>query len=171
LPEVKLCGPEEADVVHKLTQAAFNAYVGFLDPPSGVTRETLEFVRQDLEQLGGAIAWAGNDAVGCLRFDIQPAHLHVRRVAVDPGHQRQGVGRALMDWSHSYARSLGLPEVRLGVRGQLRGNRVFYERLGYTLLAEHRHPDLGRVWWYEMRLVLDKGMRHSGPDGRIPHAG
>ena len=152
---MKSWGPEQAEVVHELTQAAFKAYVDFLEPPSGVTRETVESVRQDLERHGGAVAWVGDEPAGCLRFDAHPDHLHVRRVAVPPDYQRKGVGTALMEWAHSYARSLGVPEVRLGVRDQLPGNRAFYEGLGYTVFAAHRHPELGRVWWYELRRVLD----------------
>lgn len=111
-------------------------------------------VRRDLEVHGGALAWDGAEAVGCLRFEIGADHLHVRRVAVPPGRQRRGIGTALMAWAHEHARSLGLREVRLGVRKQLPGNRAFYTRLGYTVVARHRHPGRSEVTWYEMRLQL-----------------
>jgi ribosomal protein S18 acetylase RimI-like enzyme len=74
----------------------------------------------------------------------------VRRVAVDPAWQRQGVGTALMRWAHDHARTAGLPEVRIGVRLQLPGNLRFYQRLGYQVLGEHRHPGYDRVTWVEM---------------------
>ena len=151
---MKLCGPERAEVVHELTQAAFKQYAGHLDPPSGVMRETLESVRRDLERHGGAVAWIGDTPAGCLRFDVQPDHLHVRRVAVAPDQQRKGVGTALMAWSHGHARTLGLPEVRIGVREQLPGNRTFYEGLGYIVVARHRHPETGNAFWSEMRLKV-----------------
>jgi tRNA threonylcarbamoyladenosine biosynthesis protein TsaE len=125
-----------------------------LDPPSGAIRETLDSVRRDLELHGGAIAWIGTEPVGCLRFEVEEEHLHVRRVAVPPEHQRRGIGSALMDWSHAHARSLGLHEVRLGVRKQLPGNLAFYKRLGYRLIARHRHPGRREVTWYEMRIKV-----------------
>ena len=56
-----------------------------------------------------------------------------------------------MDWIHSYARAEGYPQVRVGVRRQLPGNLRFYERLGYAVTAEHRHPGYADVTWYEMR--------------------
>jgi len=151
---VKPCRPEQAEIVHELTQAAFKAYLGFLEPPSGVTRETLASVRQDLEEHGGAIAWLADEPAGCLRFDAHPDHLHVRRVAVPPDHQRKGVGTALMAWAHSYARSLGVSEVRLGVREQLPGNRTFYESFGYTVAAKHLHRQSGSAFWSEMLLKV-----------------
>jgi ribosomal protein S18 acetylase RimI-like enzyme len=115
----------------------------------------VESVREDLRANGGAIAWLGREPVGCLRYDVQPDHLHVRRVAVPPGRRRAGIGSALMAWAQRRAKSLGLREVRLGVRVQLPGNLAFYESLGYEVIGSHRHPADGRVFWREMRLRLE----------------
>lgn len=151
---VKLCCPEDAAVVYELTQAAYAPYADFLEPPSGVTRESKESVRGDLEADGGAIASLGKLPVGCLRFKIEEEHLHVRRVAVLPEFQGKGVGTRLMLWVHDHARSLGLDEVRLGVRRQLPRNQAFYKRLGYKIVGRHLHPGQRRVFWYEMSLSL-----------------
>jgi GNAT superfamily N-acetyltransferase len=97
------------------------------------------------------VALLGGRVVGCLRFDHDAGALHVRRVAVDPARQRQGIGRALMDWIHGYARAEGYSAVRVGVRRQLPGNLHFYQELGYTVVAEHRHPGYREVTWDEMR--------------------
>jgi ribosomal protein S18 acetylase RimI-like enzyme len=92
--------------------------------------------------------------VGGLRLEREPGYLHVRRVVVDPNYQRQGIGRALMEWAHRYAASQGYREVRVGVRRELPSNRAFYERLGYRVVAEHSHPGHNEVTWYEMALSL-----------------
>jgi GNAT superfamily N-acetyltransferase len=65
--------------------------------------------------------------------------------------QRQGVGTALMAWSHTYAHAQGYPEVRVGVRRQLPGNFRFYQQLGYAAIAEHHHPGYREVTWDELR--------------------
>ena len=111
-------------------------------------------MREDLEANGGAIAWLCPTPVGCLRYDVQAGHLHVRRVAVPPDRRLAGIGTALMAWAHRYARSRGLREVRLGVRVQLPGNMAFYKKLGYEVIGSHRHPVNRRVFWREMRLRL-----------------
>lgn len=90
-------------------------------------------------------------AVGCLRFDREAGRLHVRRLAVDPSRQGQGIGTALMAWIHAYAHEQGDSEVRVGVRRQLPRNQRFYERLGYVVTAEHRHAGYAEVTWVEMR--------------------
>lgn len=56
-----------------------------------------------------------------------------------------------MEWVHEYCRTEGIPEVSVGVRSQLPGNRQFYERLGYQVVAEHSHPGHTEVTWVEMR--------------------
>ena len=67
---IKPCGRDEAHIVHTLTQSAFKHYLGLLDPPSGVVRESAYLVRHDLEAHGGAIAWMGVVPVGCLRLEV-----------------------------------------------------------------------------------------------------
>src|SRR5207302_6079326 len=96
VPDVSLarCGPEAAETVHRLTQAAFAIYT-WLDPPSGVTREGVETVAADLARHGGALAFVDGRPLGCLRLEVGHDELHVRRVAVDPPSQGGGVGRAL----------------------------------------------------------------------------
>ena len=113
-------------------------------------RETEAVVRDDLERGGGAIAWSGTLAVGCLRFEREPDYLHVRRLAVDPARQRRGIGQALMQWAHDFAHAQGYRQVRVGVRLALLGNVRFYEGLGYQRIAEHHHPGYREVTWIEM---------------------
>ena len=157
-PHVSAAGPEAAAEVHRLTQAAFGGY-GWLTPPSGAINETEDDVRRDLAQHGGALARLDGVAVGALRLVVEPRHLHVRRVAVDPAVQGAGIGRALMEWVEARARELGRDEVRLGVRAQLPGNRSFYERLGYGVVREHHYPGTRDVLWYEMAKAVDGDRR------------
>jgi GNAT superfamily N-acetyltransferase len=107
-----------------LTQLAFAGY-GWLDPPSGALKETEQDVRRDLEEHGGGLARRDAQALGGLRFERRHGYLHVRRLAVDPAHQRQGIGTALMEWVQRYSHDQGYPEVRVGVRSQLPGNLAF----------------------------------------------
>ena len=93
--------------------------------------------------------------VGCLRLDEADGYLHVRRVAVEPGHQRGGVGRALMEWAEAEASRRGLREVRLGVRRPLTGNLAFYRRLGYEIVGEHSHRGYDEITWYSMAKRLE----------------
>ena len=140
------CGPEAAAEVHRLTQAAF-APQAVLDPPSGATRETVEVVRADLAEGRGVLAHLGRRPVAAARVLLEERHVHVRRVAVDPGFHRQGIARILMCWIHAEATRLGYAEVRLGVRKQLLAPRALYESLGYRQATDEGY-------WVVLRLSL-----------------
>jgi len=156
---IQAAGPNSALEVHRLTQLAFGAY-GWLTPPSGALAETEDDVRRDLQQQGGALARIAGTAVGALRLRFEPKALWVRRVAVDPAHQGHGVGRELMRWAERQAAARGLPEVRLGVREQLPGNRAFYEKLGYRVLQRHLRPGTSEVHWLEMSRPASATLHH-----------
>jgi GNAT superfamily N-acetyltransferase len=148
LPAVRVlpCGPEAAGPVHELTRRAFAPYSG-LDPPSGAGRESLESVGAELAVHGGALASTGGGPAGCLRLRERDGHLHVRRVAVAPDRQGQGIGRALMRWAEAEAARRGTDGVSVGVRLALPGNLEFYRRLGYREVGRHAHPGYDRPTW------------------------
>ncbi|MGH2364636.1 MAG: GNAT family N-acetyltransferase [Steroidobacteraceae bacterium] len=140
------CGPEAAELVHQLTQAAF-APQALLDPPSGAVSETVEVVREHLTSGRGIVATVGGEAVATARVGLHDEYLHLRRLAVRPDCQRRGIGRAIMLWLRCQAPKLGRHEIRLGVRHDMPGNRALYAALDYLPLSEHGY-------WTEMRLRL-----------------
>ena len=148
---VVACGPERADEVHRLTQAAFAGYAA-LDPPSGAIRESAELVAAQLAAGGGAILELDGRPAGCLRWRLDPdGALRVGRVAVEPELRRRGLGRALMAWAEEEARRRDCPAVALGVRIALPGNLAFYRRLGYEVVGERRHDGYERPTWLALR--------------------
>ena len=89
-----------------------------------------------------------NDVVvgfGFLTFRPGPLFRHwatVKRLQVHPDLQGQGIGGALLAEMTRVARSLGLEQLHLTVRGGT-GREAFYERYGYKVAA--RIPDVIRV--------------------------
>jgi ribosomal protein S18 acetylase RimI-like enzyme len=53
-------------------------------------------------------------------------------LAVDPAHQRRGLGRAMMDAAEEKLRELGCPKVNLQIRRANTDVATFYSRLGYV---------------------------------------
>jgi GNAT superfamily N-acetyltransferase len=155
LPDVRItrCGPEAAEAVHRLTQAAFAGY-SELDPPSGAGRESLDSVAADLARHGGALALVEEEPVGCLRMEVGTGDLHVRRLAVDPAVQNRGVGQALMRWAEMEARRQGFELMTAGVRLALPGNRDFFRRLGYEETERHTHPGYDHPTWVSLQKRL-----------------
>jgi|SRR5690606_16826566 len=64
-------------------------------------------------------------------MEFLDAHAHLSLLAVRPGYQMQGVGRQLLDWLESTARTAGIFLVRLELREGNVGAREFYAKLGY----------------------------------------
>jgi ribosomal-protein-alanine acetyltransferase len=69
--------------------------------------------------------------VGFAIMEFYDVHAHLALLAVQPGYQRQGIGRQLIDWLEASARTAGIFSVRLELRATNDAARLFYERLGY----------------------------------------
>jgi ribosomal-protein-alanine acetyltransferase len=64
-------------------------------------------------------------------MDFYDEHAHLGLLAVQPGYQRLGIGRQLIEWLEASARTAGIFSVRLELRVNNDAARLFYERLGY----------------------------------------
>jgi len=69
--------------------------------------------------------------VGFAIMEFYDEHAHLSLLAVQPGYQRLGIGRQLVEWLESSARTAGTFTVQLEVRAANDAARRFYERLGY----------------------------------------
>ena len=93
------------------------------------------------------VAERGAEVVGFLEGRIQtspegPMHVPRRRLLIDAvgvveAQRGTGIGRALVESAHAWARANGLDEVELTVHAANRDALAFYERLGYSP-AVHR---------------------------------
>ncbi|GAB2772009.1 GNAT superfamily N-acetyltransferase [Hymenobacter luteus] len=79
-----------------------------------------------------------------------PAQGQVRFMAVHPAWQGRGVGRQVLEYLETAARSQGLREVVLHAREQA---VPFYQRLGYAVVAPS-HTLFGTIPHLLMRRVL-----------------
>jgi ribosomal-protein-alanine acetyltransferase len=73
--------------------------------------------------------------VGFAIMEFYDEHAHLSLLAVQPGYQRLGIGRQLIEWLESSARVAGTFTVQLELRANNDGARRFYERLGYREVA------------------------------------
>lgn len=144
--EIRLRPASEADIpaILAVTHAAYAPYTGWIDPPSGVMRETADGVRHYLERGGIIVAQAGDTIVGVVRYQPHADHVYLGRLAVLPSWQKRGIGRRLIVAVEEWTLLLGLDEVRLNVRLELTENHTLYKRLGYVedgLEAFERAPE------------------------------
>jgi GNAT superfamily N-acetyltransferase len=98
--------------------------------------------------------------VGYVLVDVVDGCAHVEQVSVHPDHQGRGVGRALMDVAHGWARATERPAVTLTTFDAVEWNRPLYEHLGYRVLQDHElGPELRARRDHEADLGLDPAAR------------
>jgi [ribosomal protein S18]-alanine N-acetyltransferase len=69
--------------------------------------------------------------VGFAIMEFYAIHAHLNLLAVQPGFQRQGVGKQLLEWLEASARTAGIFKVNLELRATNTGALAFYEKLGF----------------------------------------
>lgn len=131
---------EDATLVHRLTQAAFEEYRGQLEPPSAALDETEAMVATALAKGGVLLAFVGDEAAGAARYLPEDDHLYIGRVAVPPAWRGKGIAIALMMALEERARTLDFAAIELGVRESLPSNVRLYQKLGYAVLRRDQHP-------------------------------
>ena len=70
--------------------------------------------------------------IGFAIMEFYAIHAHLNLLAVQPGYQRQGIGKQLLEWLEASARTAGIFKVNLELRANNDGARAFYEKLGFT---------------------------------------
>lgn len=120
--------------------AAYAAYAGWLDPPSGVAEETAATLAAKLAIGGGFIAQREGEVLGCVLFQLHDEYVYLGRLAVVAQARGRGIGRALTAQVEAAAIALGRPRVTLGVRLALPQNIRFFEQQGYTITGYASHP-------------------------------
>ena len=74
---------------------------------------------------------------------VSRTYATVGTLVVKSGFRRLGVGRALMERGHQWARAKGASQVELGVWEFNKGAKAFYERLGYHTASRKMCRALG----------------------------
>ena len=85
--------------------------------------------------------------VGVLVIRAAGDALELENVAVDPGHQGRGHGRALIAFAERQARELGLSEVTLYTNEAMVENLRLYPRLGFVETGRRVEDGYRRVFF------------------------
>ena len=86
------------------------------------------------------IAAQENILIGFLLSDVCGGDFYIKEIAVDPVHQRRGVGRALIEEALRAAKIRGFNAATLTTDRILSWNAPYYERLGFCILKSDEMP-------------------------------
>jgi ribosomal protein S18 acetylase RimI-like enzyme len=128
---------EDVSAIRSLVERAYGPWV----PVIGRRPGPMEWDYAELVSGGDVYVWASPDVIGLLVLRVtEDGALMVKNVAVDPGAQGQGLGRALLAFAEEQAVERGIGELRLYTHERMTSNIELYSRLGWTeydRLAEH----------------------------------
>ncbi len=125
-----------------LIHRAFAGMEGRIDPPSSLYRLTAEGLAGKARE--GEVWVIGSPPLACVVLTPEADALHLGKLAVDPGAQGQGHGRALVALAEARGRAQGKPALRLQARVELVENHLFFQRLGFREVARTAHPGYDR---------------------------
>ncbi|MGC4942060.1 GNAT family N-acetyltransferase [Kribbella sp. DT2] len=135
---IRLAGPGELPLLQALETSGGELFrrIGMTDvadhapPPLHVLRTYQRAGR----------AWvtvdAGNQPVGYILAKVVDGAAHIEQVTVHPDHQRQGLGRALIETVDRWAAEQQLPALTLSTFRDVAWNAPYYAGLGFVPLAE-----------------------------------
>ncbi len=136
---------------------AFAPYLEWLEPESGVFRETAVTLQK---KLGKETLLLANDAdklVGCLFYRPLDTGLYFGRLAVLPAHQGRGIARQLITEVETIAYTQKCDFVTLSVRIVLQDNIRFFTSLGYEITDTGTHEGYSEPTYYKLKKYLRYG--------------
>ena len=121
-----------------LIHRAFAGMDGRIDPTSSLNRLTAN-------DLAASEVWViGTPAQACMVLTPKPGRLYLGKLAVEPGLQGQGHGRALVRAAEQRALALGLTVVEMETRVELVENHAIFGKLGFLEVGRKAHPGFDR---------------------------
>jgi ribosomal protein S18 acetylase RimI-like enzyme len=129
-PGIYIRRANSADVadIHELIRRAYSHYVSILGYEPGPMRRNynVQLMRNPVW-----LAEAEGNLAGLLELIIEPDHVVVEDLAIDPIHQNRKLGRWFMDFAEKVARLNGLGVMRTYTNQHMQQNIAIYLHLGY----------------------------------------
>lgn len=140
---------DQHDRVLQILKAAFAAQDGLVDPPSSVTRLTVEGVKADAKAGDLLIAETPDgEIIGCLFTKIldDPSGplLYAYHLAVEPSQQGKGIGHRLFDTVVTLAEARGISRLQVMSRIELKPIHAFFTGMGFQQVGTFTHDGFDR---------------------------
>ena len=120
--------------VEEIVHAAYEPWVQKI----GVRPAPLDADYGALISSGHVFVCGADEPTGVIVLVPEPDVLLIENVTVHPDHQGEGIGRMLLAFAETKARSSGRSALRLYTHSAMASNVALYERLGYVVT--HREP-------------------------------
>lgn len=150
MPSIRAAVSADVATIRGIVDAAYGGYVPRIGQPPGPMLDDYDALvtdgRVSVLQTGGQIA-------GAIVLLTREGYLLLDNVAVAPGFQGRGLGRALIAFAEDEARRLGFDELRLYTHVLMTENQALYARLGFEETHRGKQDGYDRVFMRK-RLTL-----------------
>jgi GNAT superfamily N-acetyltransferase len=155
--EVETNPPDLSDIpaLHRLLTDAFAGMAARIDPPSSMTRLSVDDLRVKLREEDLFLLRLEGDPVACLFGTVSGDSYHVGKLAVRQDHRRRGLARDLMAAAEKRARALGLSRIELQSRVELTENHATFRALGFVETGRTAHDGYDRPTSVSFGRTLD----------------
>jgi GNAT superfamily N-acetyltransferase len=139
--------PASSADVDKITHCVTAAYSVYLSRLGGKSpAPMLECYADVVTTRQVFVAEENGDVIGVLVLGKDDEGLLLDNVAVEPSHQRKGVGHALLQFAEAEARSQGYSEIHLYTNVVMTENQTLYAKFGYVEYARREEEGFSRVY-------------------------
>lgn len=145
--QVRLAPPAHAALFPVIEQSAGEAFRA-IPELAWIADHVVSPAEDYLPMIAAGTVWEaveGGTPVGVLLGEISGDTLHVWELSVMLSHQKQGLGRRLMQAAADHARARGLAALTLTTFRTVPWNGPFYAGLGYRELTAPLPEDLQRL--------------------------
>lgn len=143
---IRLARPDEADAVRDVVHEAYRHYIARIGKPPGPMLDDYA------QRIADGQAWVLEDAggiAGILVLEETADSLLLDNIAVAPGQQGKGVGRALLEFAEAEARRRGFTAIHLYTHELMTENLSLYSRIGYVETYRITEKGFDRVYMHK----------------------
>lgn len=137
---IRLAAADDVTMVKTVTDAAYHYYIERI----GVVPGPME-ADHAADVAAGRVFVAGDPVLGVIVLVPEAGHLVLESIAVHPDAHGTGIGRRLLAFAETYARELGLGEIRLYTNALMWENQKLYARYGYEVVERRVDGPYDRI--------------------------
>jgi ribosomal protein S18 acetylase RimI-like enzyme len=140
-PGLRRATAADLPAIKAIIEAAYAKYLTRMDKrPAPMFRDYGPSVED------GTTWVAGSPVTAVITLYPREDHLLVENVAIHPGAQGRGLGRALLEFAEQEAARRGLTRMALVTHEAMTENQAIYARLGYTEVGRRAEDGYRRIY-------------------------
>jgi ribosomal protein S18 acetylase RimI-like enzyme len=140
---IRAATADDVESVRSVVDAAYRHYIARIGKPPGPMLDNYA------RRIADAQTWVLEDAgriLGILVLEQGPPGLLLDNIAVLPGSQGKGFGRALIAFAEAEARRRGLGEIHLYTHALMSENIALYRRIGFIEARRANEKGYDRIY-------------------------